>query len=79
MIVKSSVISSQVDLHARFGGVVVAFAETLAAFDIFVGVNAVDYSGYPDCRPEFIAAYSNSSTVSSAKGTTSLRRPMARC
>ncbi len=34
-----------------------AWAEVLGSDDIFIGVNAVDYSGYPDCRPEFIAAY----------------------
>jgi len=34
-----------------------AWAETLESFDIFIGVNALDYSGYPDCRPEYIAAF----------------------
>lgn len=33
------------------------WAETLGAFDIFIGVNALDYSGYPDCRPEYIGAF----------------------
>ena len=35
------------------------WAEILGAFDIFIGVNALDYSGYPDCRPEYIAAFEN--------------------
>ena len=34
-----------------------AWAETLSCYDIFIGVNAIDYSGYPDCRPEFIQAF----------------------
>jgi 7-cyano-7-deazaguanine synthase len=38
-------------------GFALAWAEVLDADAIFIGVNAVDYSGYPDCRPEFIAAY----------------------
>ena len=38
----------------------------LQAYDIFIGVNAVDYSGYPDCRPEFIEAYENVANVATA-------------
>ena len=40
-----------------FLSVALGWAEVLGAFDIFIGVNAVDYSGYPDCRPEFILAF----------------------
>jgi 7-cyano-7-deazaguanine synthase len=40
-----------------FLSVALAWAEVLGAQDIFIGVNAVDYSGYPDCRPEYIAAF----------------------
>jgi 7-cyano-7-deazaguanine synthase len=46
-----------------------AWAETLGAFDIFIGVNALDYSGYPDCRPEFIAAFERLANLATAAGT----------
>jgi 7-cyano-7-deazaguanine synthase len=48
-----------------------AWAETLKSTDIFIGVNAIDYSGYPDCRPEYIEAYermANLATKSSVEG-----------
>jgi 7-cyano-7-deazaguanine synthase len=42
-----------------FLAIALGWAEVLGASDIFIGVNAVDYSGYPDCRPEYIAAFEN--------------------
>jgi 7-cyano-7-deazaguanine synthase len=52
------------------------YAEVIGAADIFVGVNAVDYSGYPDCRPEFIAAFekvANLATKAGVEGTLRFR------
>jgi len=45
-----------------------AWAEVLHAHDIFIGVNAVDYSGYPDCRPEFIKSFQNLANLATKAG-----------
>ena len=45
-----------------------SYAEIINAYEIFIGVNAVDYSGYPDCRPEFIAAMNMLSEVANSAG-----------
>ena len=45
-----------------------AWAEVLGSLDIFVGVNAVDYSGYPDCRPEYIAAFETMANLATKAG-----------
>jgi 7-cyano-7-deazaguanine synthase len=45
-----------------------AWAEVLEARDIYIGVNAVDYSGYPDCRPEYIAAYERMANLATRAG-----------
>ena len=45
-----------------------AFAEVLGASDIFIGVNALDYSGYPDCRPEYIAAFERMANLATRGG-----------
>jgi 7-cyano-7-deazaguanine synthase len=53
-----------------------AYAETLGASDVFVGVNALDYSGYPDCRPEYIEAFermANLATKAGVEGSQRLR------
>jgi len=53
-----------------------AWAEVLGASDIFIGVNAIDYSGYPDCRPEFIEAFermANLATKAGVEGSTKIR------
>lgn len=50
-------------------GLALGYAETLGAFDIFIGANVLDYSGYPDCRPEFLAAFENLANLATRAGT----------
>ncbi len=45
-----------------------AWAEVLSSSDLFIGVNAIDYSGYPDCRPEFIGAFENMANLATKSG-----------
>lgn len=47
-----------------------AYAEVVGAKDIFIGVNALDYSGYPDCRPEFIASFEETANLGTRVGVT---------
>lgn len=51
-----------------FLSLTLAWAEAIGAQDIFIGVNALDYSGYPDCRPEFIAAFENIAGLATKAG-----------
>jgi 7-cyano-7-deazaguanine synthase len=51
-----------------FLSVALGWAEVLGAFDIFIGVNAIDYSGYPDCRPEFIQAFESLADLATKAG-----------
>ena len=51
-----------------FLSLALAWAEVLGAADIFLGVNAIDYSGYPDCRPEFIAAFERMARLATRAG-----------
>lgn len=52
-----------------FLSIATAYAETIDVSDVFIGVNAVDYSGYPDCRPEFIDAFSRAAGMATRLGT----------
>lgn len=51
-----------------FLSLTLAWAEAIGARDIFIGVNALDYSGYPDCRPEFIAGFQNLAELATKAG-----------
>jgi 7-cyano-7-deazaguanine synthase len=51
-----------------FLALALGWAEVIGAADIFIGVNALDYSGYPDCRPEYIAAFERLASLATAKG-----------
>jgi len=51
-----------------------AWSEVLGAHDIFIGVNAVDYSGYPDCRPEFVAAFEHMANLATRAGVEDAER-----
>jgi len=53
-----------------------AWAEVLGAADIFIGVNAVDYSGYPDCRPEFIEAFERTANLATKSANFKLHTPL---
>jgi 7-cyano-7-deazaguanine synthase len=65
-----------------FLALALAWAEVLEAYEIFIGVNAVDYSGYPDCRPEFIDAFERTAAVATKAGvegrTTRINAPLVR-
>lgn len=50
-------------------GLALGYAETVGAFDLFIGANVLDYSGYPDCRPEFLTAFENLANLATKAGT----------
>lgn len=50
-------------------GVALGYAETVGAFDLFIGANVLDYSGYPDCRPEFLSAFEALANLATKAGT----------
>jgi len=52
-----------------FLSIALGYAEVIGSSDIFIGVNAIDYSGYPDCRPEFIAAFERMANLATAAAT----------
>ena len=61
-----------------FLSIALAWAESLGAEDIFIGVNAVDYSGYPDCRSEYIEAFGRLAKLAIASGRVTIHAPLLR-
>ena len=59
--------------NTLFLALALGLAETLGATDLFIGVNAVDYSGYPDCRPEFIRAFETLANLATRAGVEGAR------
>lgn len=64
-----------------FLSIALGYAEVLGAFDIFIGVNAIDYSGYPDCRPAFVEAFERMANLATAAadeggGTYTIHAPL---
>ena len=59
--------------YADFLSLALGHAEVVGARDLFIGVNAVDYSGYPDCRPEFITAFEALANVATKAGVEGVR------
>ncbi len=62
--------------NAIFLSIALAYAEVLGAGDIFLGINAVDYSNYPDCRPEFLDAFQKMANVATQAGAVKLHAPL---
>ena len=60
-----------------FLSVALGWAEAAGAKDLFIGVNALDYSGYPDCRPDFIAAFEAMANVATRDGGFTVHTPLA--
>jgi 7-cyano-7-deazaguanine synthase len=63
--IPSTYVPARNTIFLSFG---LAYAETVGAQDIFIGVNALDYSGYPDCRPEYIAAFQQMANLATRAG-----------
>ena len=67
-----------------FLSIALGYAEVIGAFDIFVGINAVDFSGYPDCRPEFVQCFEKlanlaTAAAASGRGRFRIRAPLIHC